>query len=127
VIEGATGFVGFVPVSDPARARQFYVDTLGLEVLDDGPFGLELDAGGASLRVTPMPEVRVQSGTTAGWQVEDIGAAVRALTEKGVVFNRFEGMEQDGLGIWTAPDGGHVAWFNDPDGNTLSLSARLPA
>jgi catechol 2,3-dioxygenase-like lactoylglutathione lyase family enzyme len=126
MIEGATRFVGFVPVSDPARAREFYVDTLGLEVLDDGPFGLALDAGGATLRVTPVPEVRVQSGTTAGWQVEDMEAAVRALAEKGVVFARFEGMEQDALGIWTAPDGGYVAWFHDPDGNTLSLSGRLP-
>jgi catechol 2,3-dioxygenase-like lactoylglutathione lyase family enzyme len=75
MIEGAR-FVGFVPVSDPARARPFYVDTLGLPLLDDTPFALVLDAGGAVLRVTPVPEVRVQSGTTAGWEVDDVEAAV---------------------------------------------------
>jgi hypothetical protein len=40
-----------------------------------------------------------------------------------VVFTVYEGMGQDGLGIWTSPDGkGKVAWFNDPDGNVLSLT-----
>jgi catechol 2,3-dioxygenase-like lactoylglutathione lyase family enzyme len=121
VIDGAR-FVGFVPVGDPVRARRFYVETLGLPVIADTPFALVLDAGGASLRVTPMSEVRVQSGTTAGWLVEDIKVAVRSLTDRGVVFARYDGMEQDELGIWTAPDGGWVAWFQDPDGNTLSVT-----
>jgi len=47
---------------------------------------------------------------------------VRALTEGGVTFERFDGLEQDDLGIWSAPGGTRVAWFRDPDGNTLSLS-----
>jgi predicted enzyme related to lactoylglutathione lyase len=38
-----------------------------------------------------------------------------------VEFLRFDGMEQDGRGIWRAPSGARVAWFADPDGNTLSL------
>jgi hypothetical protein len=44
------------------------------------------------------------------------------MTEKGVVFERFSFFEQDALGIWTAPSGDKVAWFKDPDGNTLSVS-----
>jgi predicted enzyme related to lactoylglutathione lyase len=39
-----------------------------------------------------------------------------------VVFTRYDGMGQDALGIWTAPDGARVAWFLDPDGNNLSLT-----
>ena len=35
---------------------------------------------------------------------------------------RYEGMEQDDLGIWRAPSGALIAWFRDPDGNTLSLA-----
>jgi hypothetical protein len=35
---------------------------------------------------------------------------------------RVDGLDQDERGVWTAPDGTHVAWFKDPDGNTLSLS-----
>ncbi len=39
---------------------------------------------------------------------------------------RFEGVPQDGLGIWTASDGTRVAWFQDPDANTLSLTQFTP-
>jgi predicted enzyme related to lactoylglutathione lyase len=31
-------------------------------------------------------------------------------------------MNQDADGIWTSPSGALVAWFEDPDGNTLSLT-----
>jgi hypothetical protein len=41
-----------------------------------------------------------------------------------VIFARDDGLLQDGQGIWTSPDGSRVAWFKDPDGNTLSLTAR---
>jgi hypothetical protein len=47
---------------------------------------------------------------------------VRALADRGIEFNRYDGIAQDQLGIWTAPDGDRVAWFKDPDGNTLSLT-----
>jgi hypothetical protein len=40
-----------------------------------------------------------------------------------VVFLRYPGVNDgDGLGIWTSPSGAKVAWFNDPDGNVLSLT-----
>ena len=43
--------------------------------------------------------------------------------ERGVVFERYDGMQQDGRSIWTVPGGGaRIAWFKDPDGNTLSLT-----
>jgi len=36
---------------------------------------------------------------------------------------RFEGMAQDEDGIWQPPgSSGRVAWFSDPDGNTLSVT-----
>ena len=44
------------------------------------------------------------------------------LTARGVEFTRYDGMEQDDLGVWSAPGGDQVAWFHDPDGNTLSLT-----
>jgi hypothetical protein len=61
-----------------------------------------------------------QPFTVAGWGVPDVAVTVEALTGLGVGFNRYEGLEQDDLGIWTAPGGDRVAWFADPDGNTLS-------
>jgi hypothetical protein len=44
------------------------------------------------------------------------------LRAAGVVFERFEGMNQDADNIWHAPSGAFVAWFKDPDGHTLSLT-----
>ena len=115
-------FIGFIPVQDLAAARAFYAGTLGLRVVDDTPFALVLDAGGTMLRVTPVPELAARPFTIAGWQVTDIGATVRALAGRGVRFARYDGMAQDDLGIWTTPGGDRVAWFTDPDGNTLSLT-----
>jgi catechol 2,3-dioxygenase-like lactoylglutathione lyase family enzyme len=115
-------FIGFIPVRDLAAARAFYAGTLGLRVLDDTPFALVLDADGTMLRVTPVPDLAARPFTIAGWKVPDIDAAVRALADRGVQFARYDGMVQDALGIWATPGGDHVAWFTDPDGNTLSLT-----
>jgi hypothetical protein len=54
--------------------------------------------------------------------VSDIAAAAEDLTAAGVRFEHYPGMQQDELGIWTSPPGAKVAWFKDPDGNTLSLT-----
>ena len=116
-------FIGFIPVRDLPAARGFYEGTLGLRVVDDNPFALVLDAGGTMLRVTPVANLAARPFTVAGWDVPDIGAAVRALAGRGVQFTRYDGLAQDELGIWTTPGGDRVAWFTDPDGNTLSLTA----
>ena len=61
--------------------------------------------------------------TVLGWQVQDIAAAVLALSAMGVKFTIYDGFGQDHLGIWTAPGScDQVAWFLDPDGNNLSLT-----
>ena len=49
-------------------------------------------------------------------------ASVTELATTGVEFTRYGFMKQDKQGIWDAPGGTRVAWFKDPDGNTLSLS-----
>jgi catechol 2,3-dioxygenase-like lactoylglutathione lyase family enzyme len=116
-------FIGFIAVRDLTAARAFYEGTLGLRVVEQTPFALVLDAGGTMLRVTPVPEVAARPFTIAGWRVPAIGAAVRALAGRGVEFTRYDGLAQDELGIWTTPGGDRVAWFTDPDGNTLSLTA----
>ena len=60
--------------------------------------------------------------TILGWDVPNIQAAVKDLGSRGVVFERYPGMEQDALGIWTSPSRARVAWFRDPEGNTLSVT-----
>jgi catechol 2,3-dioxygenase-like lactoylglutathione lyase family enzyme len=114
--------VAFVATADAARARAFYESTLGLRVVEDSPFALVLDGAGTTIRVQKVERVDPRSYTALGWEVSDIVAAVRALAARGVVFQRYPGMTQDDLGVWTSPSGARVAWFRDPDGNVLSLS-----
>jgi catechol 2,3-dioxygenase-like lactoylglutathione lyase family enzyme len=114
--------VGFVPTSDLPRARAFYAETLGLRVADESAFACVFDANGTMLRVTPVRKVARTRYTVLGWAVDDIETTVRELTDAGVEFLRYPGMELDALGIWSAPGGSRVAWFEDPDGNLLSLT-----
>jgi len=119
---GEARLIGFVATSDADWARAFYGDKLGLKLVEDSQHALVFDAGGTKLRVTPVEKIVVPPYTVLGLQVDDIAAAVRALTERGVTFARFAGMPQDALGIWNVADGTKVAWFKDPDGNVLSLT-----
>jgi catechol 2,3-dioxygenase-like lactoylglutathione lyase family enzyme len=115
--------VALVPISDGDKAKNFYVDKLGLKFLSDDSFAIVLDANGNKVRLTKMKEVKPQPFTVLGWEVEDIANDIRELQKSGVTFERFgDFMKQDELGIWTAPDGTQVAWFKDPDGNILSVS-----
>lgn len=112
----------FVATAKPARAKKFYCDILGLELLEETPFALVFDAHETMLRIQKVPEVSPAVYTILGWEVGDIRATIKKLRGKRVRFERYPGMEQDRSGIWTAPGGSLVAWFRDPDGNTLSLT-----
>jgi len=119
---GSSELVAFVATTDIDRALVFYRDTLGLSLVEQSPFACVFDAHGTQLRVTPVGDLRPAPYTVLGWAVDDVAASVQALGAAGVRFERFEGMEQDGVGVWTAPNGAQVAWFADPDGNVLSLT-----
>lgn len=120
---GSAPIVCFAPITDVAKARAFYAGVLGLRELADDGFALVLEAApGVTVRLAKVPSFTPQVGTTLGWQVPDVPATVRALAAAGVAFERYPGMEQDELGVWRPPQGGAVAWFRDPFGNTLSVS-----
>ena len=112
----------FVATRNPVKARKFYEDTLGLKMVSDEPFALVFDANGTMLRVSKVEKLTPAQHTVLGWKVADIRAAVRELSTRGVRFERFPGMAQDDSGVWGSPSGGRVAWFKDPDGDTLSLT-----
>jgi catechol 2,3-dioxygenase-like lactoylglutathione lyase family enzyme len=117
--------VAFVPTKDPAKAREFYEGMLGLKFIKDDGFALVLDAHGIMVRVAKAPDFTPMPFTILGWQVTGIEKVVADLREKGVHFELFGFFKQDALGIWTAPTGDKVAWFKDPDGNTLSVSEHV--
>ncbi len=121
---GSQPVIAFVAATDAARAREFYRDVLGLRlVAEELPFALVFDANGTMLRVTFVQELTPARYTVLGWRVSDIAATAGQLREAGVRFERYQGMkDQDEQGIWTSPSGARVAWFRDPDGNTLSVT-----
>lgn len=115
--------VGIICVRDRERAKAFYRDVLGLTMAREDPFAVVFDVGGISIRVSTVPNFTPHGHTVMGFEVPDIQAAVEALAGNGVSFNRYPGFNHDDLGIWTSPDkAARVAWFNDPDGNVLSVT-----
>ena len=99
------------------------VPSAAILVGEQDGFAVVLDAGRLTIRVTYVgPEFTVQPFTVLGWEVSDIQADMVKLVERGVTFLRVRAVEQDEAGVWTAPDGTRIAWFTDPDGNTLSLA-----
>jgi catechol 2,3-dioxygenase-like lactoylglutathione lyase family enzyme len=114
--------ITFVATAKPTEARRFYQEVLGLRLVADEPFALVFDAHGIMLRVSRVHGLTPAPYTVLGWKVADISAAVKELEARGVGFERYEGLDQDDLGIWASPSGAKVAWFKDPDGNTLSLT-----
>jgi catechol 2,3-dioxygenase-like lactoylglutathione lyase family enzyme len=119
---GRGGLVAFVASSDLDRSRAFYEELLGLELATQDDFACVLRSGTTTVRVTLVPEVAAASYTVLGWLVDDLDQAVDALAHRGITFLRFEGMDQDERGVWTAPGGDRVSWFRDPDGHVLSLT-----
>ena len=114
--------IAFVPTTDLPRARAFYAETLGLTVTDESPYACVFDANGTMLRLTPVRKLSKVRYTVLGWGVADIAGTVAALTAAGVAFVSYRGMDVDEAGIWTGPGGDRVAWFEDPDGNLLSVT-----
>jgi len=111
----------FVATRNPASALKFYLDILGLGLVGDDPFAMTFDCHGTMLRVQKVQELLPAKHTVLGWDVPDIRAKMMELAKRGLRFERYDGLVQDELGAWTTPTGAKVAWFKDPDGNTLSL------
>src|SRR5271165_3007032 len=101
--------IAFVPIPDADRARSFYRDTLGLELVsDEPPFAVVFNAHGVMLRLSIDPEAKPSRGTVLGWKVPDIEAAVRDLVRAGVSFERYGFLKQSESGIWDSPSGARV-------------------
>lgn len=114
--------IAFAPSTDLERARRFYGEALGLEIVDVTPFACVVRCGDTMIRVTAVENLVPQQFTVLGWAVTDIAGTVAELASRGVEFVRYDGMDQGDNGVWTTPGGDMVAWFTDPDGNVLSLT-----
>jgi catechol 2,3-dioxygenase-like lactoylglutathione lyase family enzyme len=114
-------FSGFA-VDDIEKAKQFYSETLGLEVTEENDLLTLHIAGDRPVLVYPKPNHTPASFTILNFPVGDIEAAVDQLTARGVAFERYEGTPAatDEKGIFRG-GGPLIAWFTDPAGNVLSV------
>jgi catechol 2,3-dioxygenase-like lactoylglutathione lyase family enzyme len=111
-----------LPVKDMTRARAFYGDRLGLEVVGGKPDGkFVYRCGGTEIALFPKPEGTKAQHTALSFRVDRIDQAVAALKARGVAF-----ADYDLPGLKTVE---HVcvlgsekaAWFEDTEGNILCL------
>ena len=115
--------VGFIPTRDGDAARVFYEKKVGLRFISDDQFAVVFQSGANIIRIARTGSFTPAPFTILGWESSDIERDVRDMTARGVVFERYDYMgPQDDLGIWTSPSGAKIAWFKDPDGNTLSIT-----
>jgi len=112
-----------IPVGDLAKVRSFYLDTLGLKVLEDREEELMLEcADGTAFAVFVSQGRTSGSHTQMSFMCDDIDAEVADLRTRGV---RFEVLEMPGAtgqdGIYDL-EGERGAWFRDPEGNLLAVA-----
>jgi catechol 2,3-dioxygenase-like lactoylglutathione lyase family enzyme len=117
-----------LPVSDQDRAREFYVDVLGMDLLRDAEMGpgmrwVQVAPRGGEATITLVTWFETMpAGSNRGLVLEtdDLDGDVERLRGHGLEFP--EGIQQQ---PW-----GRFVTFADPDGNGLVLqatSARRPA
>jgi catechol 2,3-dioxygenase-like lactoylglutathione lyase family enzyme len=124
MFKAKAAFSGF-SVNDLAKAKQFYTETLGLKVDDDG-VGLTIHLpGGSAVFAYPKKDHQPATFTILNFKVDNIDEAVNELTKRGVQFEHYEeGPKTDENGIFRGRKqnmGPDIAWFKDPAGNILSV------
>jgi catechol 2,3-dioxygenase-like lactoylglutathione lyase family enzyme len=118
---GATMVVPTIPVTDLARAKAFYGETLGLTFLWENPVAVRYQCGEASeISVFQRPPVETQH-TLAHFEVSDIEAVVKDLEAKGVEFLDYSQGPLTTTGHIAQLGPARAAWLHDPDGNTLGI------
>lgn len=120
LFKAAKSFSSF-SVNDLRKAKDFYGQTLGLDV-SETPEGLELHTGNNTVFLYPKPNHTPASFTVLNFAVDDIEEAVEELAALGVNLERYNlpDLKTDERGIFRGP-GPQIAWFKDPAGNILSV------
>ena len=114
--------IGFLVTKDYDTARAFYEKKLGLEFLSFDQFALVLRSGPTMIRIVRLKDFKPAQNTVLGWEVDDIEKVVSWLKKQGITIEDYPFIQDRKTLIWSAPGGGKVAWFKDPDGNVLSVS-----
>ena len=115
--------IATVAVTDLAKAKAFYENTLGLEPVEGDEGSVQsYRAGSSTILVYESTFAGTNKATAVTWPLgDDLDAVIRDLKAKGVTFEHYDmpGAKHDG----DVHDFGklRVAWFKDPDGNIFNL------
>ena len=116
---------GTYSVDDVGAAKDFYSETLGIEVTEEKEGGISLDLGGRSVYLYPKEDHEPATFTVLNLAVDDIDKAVTELSSLGIEFESYGGdITTDENGIFRGADEGkgpNLAWFKDPAGNIISV------
>ncbi len=116
-----------IPVTDLARAKAFYVDTLGLKVIREQDEGVEFESGGVRFDIYPTRESPGSGATVAGWIVKDLDAEVADLKSRGVTFEDYDYPTLKTVDGIAEIEGFRGAWFKDTEGNVLAVTEETGA
>ena len=118
--------VPYIPVSDVARARKFYEQTLGMKPREEYAGGVIYECGkGSQVFMYKSAGAGTSKASTAFWAVEDLEAEMAELRDRGLVFLEYDMpaiKTQNGV---ATGGGAKTAWFKDTEGNILAISERL--
>jgi catechol 2,3-dioxygenase-like lactoylglutathione lyase family enzyme len=115
-----------LPAKDLERARDFYVNKLGLEaegLAADGKFVLR--ANGTKLALIPKPEGTKAEHTAVGFEVDDVAAEIKTLKARGVKFEDYDFPNFKTVDHVIVLGTDKAAWFKDTEGNILCLHQDL--
>ena len=117
MLGSAPAFSGF-SVDDIQAAKRFYADTLGVAVTEENGMLTLHTPGDRTTLLYPKPDHQPATFTVLNFQVDDVEAVVDALTDRGVVFEKYDWVDAKGINRRGGP---LIAWFKDPAGNILSV------
>ena len=121
MLKDSKAFSGF-SAGDIPTEKEFYSETLGLDVTEShGLLTLRL-AGGNNVLIYPKPNHVPATFTVLNFPVKDVDLAVDELTKRGIRFEKYDlpDLKTDMKGIMRG-NGPTIAWFKDPAGNILSV------
>ena len=113
-----------IPATDMARARAFYVDVLGLKVVEENPEGVEFESGGVGFGIYPTRAAAGSGATVATWEVPNLETEMKELRNRGLQFDDYDLPNFKTVNGIAEIEGYRGAWFKDSEGNVLSLVQR---
>ena len=113
-----------MPAVDIQRARTFYTEILGLEIVNADDNSVLLQTAKNSKVFLYEREGTKAEHTAATFNVDHFEEVVETLINRGVVFEQYDmgDLKTDPRGV-ILTDAGAIAWLKDTEGNILAITS----